>query len=141
MSIASGLWGDGKVFIRDALRMVSRGVSIDVQLDDESDSGVSFGGEFDLEFELGKNPDWVTPVDVTGTRETGDGGEICRGEGSYGSEGFFARMDEKGGLIWVMYFEESNPFVGVSLIEGEAIFRSTSGVTVVIDIGNPGEGG
>jgi len=95
--------------------------------------------EFNLDEALDADPDWLTSIDVT--RETGlaGAGYLCCGEGSYGSEGFAARLDEHKNLAWVIYLEESNPFTDIVIAGMTATFSSSSGVSITVDIYRPGE--
>ncbi|EAM8245442.1 hypothetical protein CLL99_003417, partial [Salmonella enterica subsp. enterica serovar Thompson] len=62
----------------------------------------------------------------------------CVGEGSYGSEGFVAYLDENKNLVWVLYSEESNPFINVSeYIPDIIIVESSSNIRLKININNP----
>lgn len=62
---------------------------------------------------------------------------MCCGEGSYGSEGFFGRLDHHKNLLWVVYIEGSNPFVDVSVGGTAATFISSSGVSITVDLETP----
>jgi hypothetical protein len=67
-------------------------------------------------------------------------GLLCAGEGSHGSEGFFARLDAARGLVWVCYLSESNPFAEVAVEGGSATVTSTSGLGVTVDLDAPVSG-
>lgn len=56
-----------------------------------------------------------------------DGGFLCVGEGSWGSEGFFGRPAWDGGIVWLVYPEYANPFTEIEVRGRQAVFRSTSG--------------
>ena len=101
-------------------------------------SGLEFGEEFDLAALLDADPEWVTSIDVT--RETAlpaRRGYLCCGEGSHGSEGFFARLDENRELLWVVYLEQSNPFDSISTDGTNGTFGSTSGLSVTVNLDTP----
>ena len=55
-------------------------------------------------------------------------GYLCCGEGAHGSEGFFARLDPNERLVWVAYFEESNPFVNIKITDDHVTFETNLGV-------------
>lgn len=54
--------------------------------------------------------------------------------GSYGSDGFFGRLDANRSLVWVVFLENGNPFVDVAVESTSAIFESTSGLAVKVDL-------
>ena len=58
------------------------------------------------------------------------------GEGSQGSEGFFAWLGPDHDLLWAVYLEESNPIVDIAVTGDRAVIRSTADVTVVLDSGS-----
>jgi hypothetical protein len=138
MSTISEIWNDGRAPIRDGLYL-SNGHSYEVRVDSTADKGFEVLGEFDLDAVLTSEPDWLTTVDVTKEIELPGEGFLCCGEGSYGSEGFFARLDQRRHLTWLVYLEESNPFIEI-LTEGTAArFVSSSGVEIVLDIDQPAQ--
>jgi hypothetical protein len=87
---------------------------------------------------LADDPDWLAAIDVTGEQEIPDGaGHVCVGEGSHGSEGFFARLDAARRLVWVCHLSGSNPFAGLEVAAGTATVTSTSGLRVTVDLDSP----
>jgi len=83
-------------------------------------------------------PDYVSHVDITVQQDLPGGtGYLVCGEGSYGSEGFFGRLDAVKRLIWVVYLENCNPFVSVSIKSARAIFASSSGVVITVNLEAP----
>ncbi|MGW1681201.1 hypothetical protein [Saccharopolyspora sp. NPDC002376] len=135
MNTISDLWGAEQLPIRDGLYMVA-GESYVLRVDAEVPEGFQVLEEFDLGEWLRANPDELTWVYVTHTIKI-DSGYLCCGEGSYGSEGFFARLDTSERLVWAVYLEESNPFVEISIDDNRAIFKSSSGITVTVDLEDP----
>lgn len=127
------LWRAGRIPIVDAVHLAS-GRSYEVELEAGK---LALVEEFDLAEQLAEDPDWVTAADVTGELAVPGGGFLCRGEGSHGSEGFFARLDADRQLVWLVYLEESNPFADIELDGTTATFTSTSGVRVTVDIDHP----
>lgn len=83
-------------------------------------------------------PENVSYVDGLVERELDDGTLLWGGEGSYGSQGFAARLKADKSLTWALFFEESNPFSEIRLSGRDAIFLSTSGVIVRVNIDAPG---
>jgi hypothetical protein len=128
------LWREGMLAIEDGLYFADgRSYTVDVE-----DGALVLVDEFDLAESLAEDPEWITTIDIT--REVAlpdDDGYICAGEGSHGSEGFFARLDADRELVWVCYLSESNPFKDIE-IEGEQVTAtSTSGVRVTVNIDAP----
>ncbi|MFH8488715.1 hypothetical protein [Streptomyces longisporoflavus] len=139
-SAISALWDSEQLPIRDGLYLAS-GVSYAVRGGSTPSEGLEILDEFDLEAVMREDPDWVTSFDITREVELpGPGGYLCCGEGSYGSEGFFARIDQDRRLVWVVYLEESNPFTGVEVEGSRAVFTSSSGVRISVDVNRPQSG-
>jgi hypothetical protein len=84
---------------------------------------------------LSVDPERRTVIDMTVVKALPDGsGYLCAGEGSYGSEGFFGRLGQDRNLVWVVYLEESNPFVDAVVDDGRrAKFTSSSGVSIAVE--------
>ncbi|MFC7247448.1 hypothetical protein ACFQO7_33730 [Catellatospora aurea] len=131
------LWLAGTLPIRNALYRAD-GVSITARIDPGAPGGLTLGEPFSLETAMRADPEYVTSVDITAEHDLGAGGGylVC-GEGSYGSEGFFGRLDAGKGLVWVVYLENSNPFVNISAEPGSAVFTSTSGVVITVNLETP----
>jgi hypothetical protein len=82
------LWRDGHLPIQDAVFFADgRSYAVDVE-----GTGLVVVEEFDLAETLAEDPDWVTSIDITREIPLADG-FVVAGEGSHGSEGFFARLD------------------------------------------------
>ncbi|WP_143657933.1 hypothetical protein [Embleya scabrispora] len=134
MSAIVELWKRQSLPIYDGL-YYANGRSYDLAQDPSSPSGVTMGQAFDLDSLLRTAPDRVTSIDVTRVEQISEAeGYLCCGEGSYGSEGFFAKTDSAKQLLWVVYLENSNPFHEIEIREGMAIFRSTSGTCITAPI-------
>lgn len=93
---------------------------------------------FDLEEMLEIDPSWVSSVDGLVAVDLGSKGLLWGGEGSYGSEGFIARLTADRSLIWAILFTESNPFDRIRLSGNVATFTSTAGFEITVDIDDPG---
>jgi len=140
------LWQEGRLPIEDALHLapghsyavdLTPGRSYAVDLVPGTPSGLVLVEEFDLGQVLAEDPDWVTAIDVQSPTPLPSGGSLVRGEGSHGSEGFVARLDPAGQLVWVIYLSESNPFETVEVNGTLGTFTSTSGITITLDIEDP----
>ncbi|MEV1047207.1 hypothetical protein [Streptomyces sp. NPDC049916] len=136
MTMIERLWEDFRLPIRDALYFAG-GESCDVVLDSDEPSGLKMLSTFDLDEILESDPSWVSSVDGLVAVDLGSRGLLWGGEGSYGSEGFLARLTGERKLIWAIFFMESNPFDRIRLSGNVATFSSTSGLEVAVDIDDP----
>ena len=136
MTAIERLWEDFQLPIRDALHFAD-GHSCDVALDSDAPSGLRVLAPFDLDEMLESDPSWVSSVDGLAAVDLGSKGLLWGGEGSYGSEGFIARLTVDRALIWAIFFMESNPFDRIQLSENVATFSSTSGFEITVDIDDP----
>jgi len=88
------------------------------------------------EVDLAEAPEWRTSIDIT-VEAPAPGGFVYAGEGSHGSEGFFARLDGHRRLVWVCYLSESNPFDRLTLGGTTLTASSTSGMVITVDLDEP----
>ncbi|KOU32737.1 hypothetical protein ADK52_00100 [Streptomyces sp. WM6372] len=137
MTMIERLWEDFRLPIRDALHF-AEGRSCDVGLGSDAPSGMRVLAPFDLEEMLEIDPSWVSSVDGLVAVDLGSKGLLWGGEGSYGSEGFIARLTADRSLIWAILFTESNPFDRIRLSGNVATFTSTAGFEITVDIDDPG---
>lgn len=91
------------------------------------------GADFDVAARLDAEPDWVASLTITFRTELSDG-SLVGGECGHGSEGFFARLNESQELVWAVFFEDSNPFVGVDVRGSSATFTTNLGLPVTVDL-------
>ncbi|MGW8487028.1 hypothetical protein [Streptomyces sp. NPDC055886] len=136
MTTIERLWEDFQLPVRDALHFAD-GNSCDVAIDSYMPSGLKVLAPFDLDETLERDPPWVSAVDGLVTVGLGSKGLLWGGEGSYGSEGFIARLTVERALVWAIFFTESNPFDRIQLSGNLATFSSTSGFEVTVDIDDP----
>jgi hypothetical protein len=66
-----------------------------------------------------------------------DGGEICAGAGTLGSDGFFFRVDASGAVIWAVMLTDSNPFEHAEVTDDVATFVNNLGNSLRIDLTDP----
>ncbi|MFC0539900.1 hypothetical protein [Kutzneria chonburiensis] len=132
MSEIEELWRAGRLPIEDGVFFADgRSYAVDVD-----GSALRVVEEIDLAELLAEDPDWLTSIDIT--REApAPGGFVCAGEGSHGSEGFFARLDADRKLVWVCYLSESNPIGELTVLDRALTVVSTSGVTITVDLDAP----
>ena len=128
------LWEHEEMPIRDALYLAD-GRAFTVALDEQAPGGLTVNDPFDLDALLAEDPEWVTSIVVSKQVELGledGGGYVCCGEGSWGSEGIFARLSPDGKPVWAVYLERSNPFTDIDVRDHVTRFRSSSGVNVSV---------
>lgn len=138
MNLIKELWQNENLPTKDGLYFVdgrSFSAIIDATLDD-----VNFlvkRDQFDLEAFLRDNSDCLTTIDITKKVLLNEQeGYLCCGEAAHGSEGFFARLDINEKLVWVVYFEESNPFVDIK-VDGDYVkFITNLDTNVSVNIRN-----
>ena len=98
-SLIEGLWLAENLPIQDGLYRAD-GAVYGVQLDASIEGGLKILAPFSLEEFLSCHPDMVTSIDTTLEIPLPHSlGYVCCGEGSYGSEGFFGRLDQHRKLI------------------------------------------
>ncbi|MEU4346952.1 hypothetical protein [Streptomyces sp. NPDC023838] len=137
MTTIECLWADFHLPVRDALHYAD-GRSFGVDLDPGVPSGLRVLAPFHLDEMLESDPSGVSSVDGLVAVDLGSKGLLWGGEGSYGSEGFIARLTVDRALIWAIFFTESNPFDRIQLSGNVATFSSTSGFEITVDIDDPG---
>ncbi|MEU8887671.1 hypothetical protein [Streptomyces sp. NPDC048442] len=136
MTTIERLWEGFEFPLTDALHYAD-GHSYDAVLDPAAPGGFTVLAPFDLEEMLEGDPSWVSEVDGLAVMDLGEKGLLWGGEGSYGSEGFIARLTVDRALIWGMFFMESNPFDRIRISGNVATFSSTAGFELAVDIDDP----
>ena len=122
MSRIQKLWQDGTLPIEDSVHFTD-GRSNAVEI---AASALQSTGQVE------PATDWLTAIHIT--RESpAPHGFVCAGNGSHGSEGFFARPDADRSLIWVRYLSESNPINKLTVLGHQLTVISTSGVTITVE--------
>ncbi|MEU1617592.1 hypothetical protein ABZ479_09845 [Streptomyces sp. NPDC005722] len=133
------LWLSGRVPARDGLYRVDD-TALHVHVDGPRLSVFDVGEPFDVAAGLAEDPERVTEVDSRprGVAELCDGtGYVCCGDGAHGAQGFFARLDSDGGLLWVVALQDSNPFE-LAEVEGRyATFTDNLGHSLTVDLAAP----
>jgi hypothetical protein len=103
-------------------------------------SWFDLGAPLDLEELVAEDPENLTAIapHPEGFAAIPDGsGQVCCGDGSHGSEGFFARLDREGNPVWVVSLGESNPFVRASVDGSKATFTNNWGNSLTVDLADP----
>ncbi|HYF02990.1 MAG TPA: hypothetical protein VEC36_06415 [Patescibacteria group bacterium] len=81
---------------------------------------------------------WTSCAVLVSMIDTQQSIEIWGGEASYGSDGFVSVFDlSSKNLIWIAFFNESNPFDKLSVLDDEIYATSTNGCVWKIKIKNP----
>lgn len=134
-SLITKLWQSGELPAWNGLYRWD-GSARAARIDTSTAGGLSLLEPFDVALRLKKeDPEWLTSIDVTREEEIPDGsGYLCCGETSYGSEGFFGRLDRDKNLIWAVLLENANPFIDIVSDGVRATFTSTSGVSITVDL-------
>lgn len=136
MNLILKLWDEAKLLIRDGIYFAD-GRSFFVDVKHNGDMQIESIVSFDIESFFAADPEWVTSIDITKQAQLTDGSYFCCGEGSYGSEGFFAYLDDNKKLLWVIYFENLNPFNSFTIQQDKVIVESTSGVKLKLNLIDP----
>jgi hypothetical protein len=136
LSTIERLWLSDNLPIVDGL-FRGDGASWLVALDSREPDGLAVRQPFDLDARLAEDPEYVTSIDVTSRLVVHHGGRLislCGGEGSHGSEGFVALLDESDRLVWVIYLERFNPFKEAVVEGSRVVVTSTSEETFTVDL-------
>ncbi|MDX3076073.1 hypothetical protein ACIP98_02875 [Streptomyces sp. NPDC088354] len=139
MGLINELWLAGKVPARDGLYRAD-GTVLGVDIDGPRLSAFRIGEPFDVAALLAGEPGLATSVDPhpAGTAELPDGtGYVCCGDGTHCSEGFFARLDSDGNLVWVVALGQSKPFVRAEARGTHATFTNSLGHALTVDLTAP----
>jgi hypothetical protein len=136
MSAIERLWSRYELPDLDALHFAD-GRSYDVDMDAGAPGGMKVEEQFDLDEFLVEEPECVVRVDGNTVVRLPGGGVLWGGEGTHGSNGFCARLNADLTLVWAVFFQDSNPFREVRLTGDVAVFASTSGVSISLDINDP----
>lgn len=137
ISMIQKLWDEGLLPISDGIFFAD-------------DSAISFaikyyprphiipGKSFSLGEFLQHSPDELTSIDTIAELQLSNGNYCCVGEGSHGSEGFIAYLNNDRGVVWIIYSEQSNPFDSiVECGKDEVLVRSTAQFGLRIAVGAP----
>ena len=137
MSKINELWNKEKLPIKDGIYFAN-GESFSFLAKFYSDIVIKKGKSFSLVDFLNKNPDCITDIDIFEKIKIPTGGACLLGEGSHGSEGFIAYITSDEKLNWVIYFEESNPFINaVELPDTFLKVESSANYTIILDLKDP----
>ncbi len=83
---------------------------------------------------------WTDVTELDEVEAPGTGLRVCGGEGGQGADGFIAvSRVEDGGLQWVAFFDNANPFVELRLTETQVHAVTTLDDRWTFDLVQPGE--
>ncbi|MFW6693707.1 hypothetical protein [Streptomyces sp. MAR4 CNX-425] len=133
------LWNAYRLPCRDGLYLAT-GASYAVRPSPEAPGGLRIHAPFDLAAYVAAHPGRTSEVDGLTSAGTDDGDLLWGGEGSYGSEGFAARLRSDRTLVWAVFLTDANPFTEIRTSGRTATFRSTSGVGITLDLDDPAGG-
>ena len=137
MSKINELWNKEKLPIKDGIYFAN-GESFSFLTKFYPDIVIKKGKSFSLVDFLNKNPDCITDIDIFEKIKIQTGGTCLLGEGSHGSEGFIAYITSDEKLNWVIYIEESNPFINaVELPDTFLKVESSANYTIILDLKDP----
>lgn len=137
MSKIIELWNKEELPIKDGVYF-SNGKSISLSMKFYPNLLIEKGDPFNLISFLKEESDNVTCIDIMKIIMMSDGYQCFLGEGSYGSEGFIAYITPERYLEWVMYFENSNPFINAIELSNKCIeVESSANYKIVIQLNNP----
>ncbi len=136
-SIISKLWKEELLPIKEAVFFFD-GRAKSCKITSFPTPKIEVGADFDFIDFYRNNNEEVTSIDIIKEVKLLNECYCCVGEGSYGSEGFIAYLDNDKNPIWILYSENSNPFVSVFEHEENTILvESTAGLKIQIDLHNP----
>ena len=128
------LWLAGNLPIRDGFYRAD-GAARAVRIDASAPGGLALLEPFDLEALLLADPERVTCIDITVEENCPTVRDACAaGKPPTGSEGFFGRLDRYKNLVWVVYLQDSNPFIEAVLDRTHATVTSSSDVSITVDL-------
>jgi hypothetical protein len=134
MSRIVELWKQGEVPAFSGLYRADDSARY-IEIDGAALSYFRVGEPFDLAGRLAEDPDYLAEIDESARAALPDGrGHVCCGEGPLGSQGFFARLDAYGELVWVVFLRNGNPFYEVAVDGTRVTFTNNLGRGVTVDL-------
>jgi hypothetical protein len=136
MNQVLALWAERLVVAHQGVYYRNGSARALVVTDSVTGGGVSFGEPIDVDAVLAADAEYTTSVDAVLVEAVlpGSGRVLQGGECDHGSEGYFALLDPDRSLQWVAFFENSNPFVAITLDGSVATVRSSNGNAVSVRI-------
>jgi hypothetical protein len=101
-------------------------------------STIDIGDEFNSNEFILQDIENVSSIGLACEILMGNGFKCYAGEGSFGSDGFIACLNNKDDIAWIFFSEWSNPFDELEEISpGKVRATSTANFSLLIDIENP----
>ena len=131
------LWAERLVVAHQGVYFRDGSARTLVVKDPAAGGGIRLGEPIDVDAVLADDEEFTTSVDAVLAEAVlpGFGRVLQGGECDHGSEGYFALLEPDRSLLWIAFFENSNPFTAIDIHEDVATLRSSNGneVTVRID--------
>jgi hypothetical protein len=126
--IVGTAWADDRVPLVDSVTFGDgRMVLLSVEERPSGEMGVRALGETTVASFLRFNPDRWAHITATCQLPSASGDLYIAGEGSYGSDGFVARVGGAAGeLRYCVFLSSSNPFVSLDLNSQQTVLTATS---------------
>lgn len=127
------LWEERLVLVRQGIYFQD-GSARELTIEPTAVGGMSVGDPIDVDAVLSDDPEDTTSVDavLAEAMVRGSGRVLLAGECDYGSDGYFALLEPDRSLLWLAFFDSSNPFVTIDLHGNVAVLRSSNGTTVSV---------
>ncbi|MEK2491036.1 hypothetical protein WN990_15890 [Kitasatospora purpeofusca] len=130
------LWAAGEMPIECGLFRAD-GTGREADCDDADLTGFALGEPLDLDALMAEDPEWTACAYVFAEVSLPDGsGRLVSGGGSHGSDGFFARIDFDGNLVWLVHLF-CNELVAIAVDWPLATFTNNCDNSLTIDLGDP----
>ncbi|MFF7454719.1 hypothetical protein [Kitasatospora sp. NPDC008115] len=130
------LWAAGEMPVECGLFRAD-GTGREADCDDAELTDFALGEPIDLGALLAKDPEWTACAYVFAEAALPDGsGRLVSGGGSHGSDGFFARLDFDGSLVWLVHLL-CNELVAIAVEWPLATFTNNCDNTLTIDVTGP----
>lgn len=137
MNQVLALWAERLVVARQGVYFRDGSARLLVDEGPAAGGGVRLGEPFDVDAVLEADEDFTTSVDAVLVEAVhpGSGRVLQGGECDHGSEGYFALLNPDRTLLWIAFFENSNPFTVIDVHKDVATVSSSNGkdVTVRLD--------
>jgi hypothetical protein len=106
-----------------------------IEIDGAALTSFRVGAPFDFAERLAADSGYLAEIDESARVALPfGGGFVCCGEGAHGSEGFFARLDADGDLVWVVFLPDGNPFYEVNVHGSRITCTNNLGRRVSVDL-------
>ncbi|MET8703306.1 hypothetical protein ABZW10_31265 [Kitasatospora sp. NPDC004723] len=130
------LWQDGRMPV-DCGLFCADGTGREADCDGAELTWFRLGDPIDMEALRTARPGWSASADVFAEVVLPDGsGRLLSGGGSHGSDGFFARLDARGDLLWLVHLL-CNELVEITVDWPLATFTNNCDNSLTVDLSGP----